>query len=107
LPRRSRTRQGRARLLTLDALDARTAAAQAARKCIDALTTNLGGEDRLSEGERQLVVRAALLGCITADFETKWIAGEAEPVLLAEYLAAVNVQRAACSRPSQWISRSP
>lgn len=91
LPRRSKTRQGKARLLTLDALDARTAAAQAARKLIETLSTDLGGDDRLSEGERQLVTRAALTGAIVADFEARWVAGE--PVPLGDYLSAVNVQR--------------
>jgi|SoimicmetaTmtLMA_FD_contig_61_635408_length_667_multi_2_in_0_out_0_1 hypothetical protein len=92
LPRRAvRTRQGRARLLTLDSLDGRTAAAQAARQLIDTLTSDLGGADQLSEGQRQLVQRAAVCGAMIADYEARWIAGE--PIPLNEYLAAVNVQR--------------
>jgi hypothetical protein len=90
-PPRPRTRQGKARLLALDHLDQRTAAAQAARRLIATLTTDMGGEDRLSEGERQLVQRAALLGAIVADFEARWVAGQS--VDLGEYLQAVNVQR--------------
>ena len=91
LPRQTRTRQGRARLLTLDCLDQRTAAARAARNLIDHLTSDLGGDDRLSAGERELVKRAALCGAVVADFEARWVAGQ--PVELNEYLAAVNVQR--------------
>ena len=60
LPRQTRTRQGKARLLTLDALDSRTAAAKAARHLIDTLTADMGGDDQLSAGERQLVQRAAM-----------------------------------------------
>jgi hypothetical protein len=91
LPRRSKTRQGKARLLTLDHLDARTAAFKEARSLIISLTNDMGGEDRLSAGERQLVTRAAMTGAIVADFEARWVSGE--PVALAEYLSAVNVQR--------------
>ncbi len=91
LPRQSRTRQGRARLLTLDHLDQRTAAARAARTLVDHLTSDLGGNDQLSAGERELVKRAALCGAIVADFEARWVAGQL--VELGEYLAAVNVQR--------------
>jgi hypothetical protein len=91
LPRQSRTRQGRARLLTLDHLDQRTAAARAARSLVDHLTSDLGGDDQLSAGERELVKRAALCGAIVADFEARWVAGQL--VELGEYLAAVNVQR--------------
>ena len=91
LPRQARTRQGRARLLTLDHLDQRTAAAKAARNLVTHLTSDLGGDDQLSAGERELVKRAALCGAIVADFEARWVAGQ--PVELNEYLAAVNVQR--------------
>jgi hypothetical protein len=91
LPRRARTRKGNARLLTLDSLDLRTAAAQTAHALIAALVNDLGGADRLSAGELQLVTRAALTGAIVADFEARWVAGQ--QVALADYLAAVNVQR--------------
>jgi hypothetical protein len=91
LPRRSRTRQGKARLLTLGSLDARTAAARDARNLVTALSADLGGDDQLSAGERQLVTRAALVGAIVADFEARWVAGE--PVAFADYFAACNVQR--------------
>jgi hypothetical protein len=91
LPRRARTRQGKARLLTLGNLDARTAAAKEARDLIARLTADLGGDEQLSAGERQLVQRAALTGAIAADAEARWVAGQ--PVELGDYLQAVNVQR--------------
>jgi hypothetical protein len=91
LPKRSKTRQGKARLLTIDDLDARTAVAREARALIDNLTSDLGGIDRITAGAAQLVTRAALSGAICADFETRWVSGE--PIPLAEYLQAVNVQR--------------
>ena len=91
LPRRSKTRKGKIRLLTIDCLDARTAAAQAARKLIETLSSDLGGEDQLTAGERQLVTRAAMTGAIVADFEARWVAGQQVP--LGDYLQAVNVQR--------------
>jgi len=91
LPRRSRTRQGKARLLTLECLDQRTAAYHAAVALIASLTSDLGGDDQLSAGERELIRRAALCGAILADFEARWVAGQ--EVALADYLSAVNVQR--------------
>jgi hypothetical protein len=89
--RRSRARQGKTRLLTLQSLDGRTAAFQVARQLIDTLSGDLGGDDHLTTGQRQLVMRAAMCGAIVADFEARWVGGEHVP--LAEYLSAVNVQR--------------
>ena len=79
------------RFLTLDAIDARTTAHAGVVKLIEALATDMGGHDQMSEGERQLVTRAALLGAIVGDFETRWVTGQQIP--LSEYLSAVNVQR--------------
>jgi hypothetical protein len=87
--RGNRTRQGKLRLLTLDALDQRCAATQAARHCIERLTSDLGGD--LSAGERQLVERAALLSVVLSDFETKWVGGQ--QIALSDYLAALNTFR--------------
>lgn len=90
MPKRSRTRQGKSRLLTLDALDYRTAAYASATKLIETLSSDLGGSDQLSAGEKQLVTRAALTGAITADFETRWVAGE--QIELGDYLMACRTQ---------------
>lgn len=79
------------RLLTLGHLDGRTAAAKRARELIEAIEADLGGGDRLSEGQRQLVQRAAVLGTFIESCEARWLGGE--PVDLGEYLAAINSQR--------------
>jgi hypothetical protein len=91
LPRHSRTRRGKAKLLDLSNLDQRTAACKAARALIDALTASLGGADMLSAGERQLVERAALLSALIRDYETRWVAGER--IAMSDYLASVNTLR--------------
>ena len=82
---------GKARLLTLGHLDGRTAAAKRARELIEAIEADLGGGDRLSEGQRQLVQRAAVLGTFIESCEARWLSGE--PVDFGEYLAAINSQR--------------
>jgi hypothetical protein len=87
---RTKTRKGKARLLTLDALDYRTAAYAAARKLIATLSSDLGGDDQLSEGERQLVTRTALVGAIVSDFEARWVAGQ--KIELGDYLQACRTQ---------------
>jgi hypothetical protein len=68
---------GKLRLLTLGHLDGRTAAARRARELIEAIETDLGGGDRLTEGSRQLVQRAAVLGTYIESCEAQWLAGEA------------------------------
>jgi hypothetical protein len=88
-PSRTRTRRGKVRLITLAALDARTAAAHSVRELIATLSADLGGD--LSAGEQQLVQRAAMIGAIVADCEARWAAGQ--QVELAEYFMAVNTQR--------------
>jgi hypothetical protein len=58
---------------------------------IAAIETDLGGADRLSEGERQLVQRAAVLGAFIENCEATYLRNE--DVELADYLAAINAQR--------------
>jgi hypothetical protein len=82
---------GKLRLLTLGHLDQRTSAARRCRQLIEAIETDLGGSDRLSEGSRQLVQRAAVLGTYIESCEALWLGGKA--VDLADYLAAINSQR--------------
>ena len=81
----------KARLLTLDGLDRRTAAYAATRKLIDDIEGDLGGCDRLSTGERQLVQRAAVLGAVLTDTESRWVGGE--PIDPTIYCTVVNAQR--------------
>lgn len=82
---------GKMRLLTLAALDGRTTAAKRARDLIGAMEQDLGGGDLLSEGQKQLVQRAAVLGTFIESCEATWLAGDETD--LGEYLAAINAQR--------------
>lgn len=84
-------RKGKVRLLSLDDLDGRTTAAKRAREMVDAIEADLGGGEHLTEGERQLARRAAVLGALIESFEVEWLAGGA--IALPDYLAAVNAQR--------------
>src|SRR6476620_5012186 len=83
--------KGKMRLLTLAAIDGRTSAAKRARQLMETIEADLGGADRLSEGSRQLVQRAAVLGTYIENCEAMWLAGET--VELGDYLAAINSQR--------------
>jgi hypothetical protein len=84
-------RQGFTRFLTLADLDARTKAAQRARQVLAAIEGDLGGADRLSEGQRQLAQRAALISVQCEDYETRFLMGQ--PHELPDYLAACNCLR--------------
>ncbi len=86
-----RRSHGKVKLLTLDRLDRRTAAAQRALQLVDAIGTDLGGSDRLSECTRMLIQRAAVLNTFIESCEVQWLAGQ--PIELGDYLAAVNNQR--------------
>jgi hypothetical protein len=84
-------RAGKARLTSIDDLDRRTAAYRQTRRLIDEIEGDLGGADRLSPGERQLVQRAAVLGAVLTDTESRWIEGE--PIDTTAYCTVVNAQR--------------
>jgi hypothetical protein len=84
-------RHGYIRFLTLKDLDARSRAAGYAKQLAGALESDLGGADRLSAAQRQLVQRAAVLSSQCEDFETRYLLGEA--VELPDYLAATNCLR--------------
>jgi hypothetical protein len=86
-----RMRGRKYKLVTLDHLDGRTIAAKRARELIDSITADLGGAELLSEGTRQLIMRAAVIGVFIESCETKWLGGEVVP--LNDYLAAVDRQR--------------
>jgi hypothetical protein len=79
------------KLLTLGQLDGRTVAAKSVRALIDAIEDDLGGSDRLSAGEREIVKRAALAGAMIEHLEAVWLTGNGLDV--AAYTALVNVQR--------------
>jgi hypothetical protein len=81
----------KARLRTRADLDGRTAAARLVRDLVASFERDLGGAGILTEGTRQLVQRAAVLGAFIEDCEARWIAGEQFET--SEYLAAINAQR--------------
>jgi hypothetical protein len=58
---------------------------------ISAIEADLGGADRLSTGERQLIQRAAVTGAMLEDQEARWLSGkDIDPAL---YAALGNAQR--------------
>jgi hypothetical protein len=68
---------GKVRLMQLSDLDRRTGAAKRAHDLMKAVHEDLGGEDRLATGERQLIQRAALLAVLAEDLEARWLLGQA------------------------------
>lgn len=81
----------RARLRTLADVDRRTLAGKAAFRLRDDLAGDLGGWDRLSAMQRELVENAALLGAMIKDCAVAYLEGQ--PTDLAETMALMNAQR--------------
>lgn len=81
----------KAKLLSFDQLDGRTIAAKNARALIETLASDLGGADRLTAAEREIVRRAALSSAMLEHMEALWLIGKGVDV--AAYCALVNVQR--------------
>jgi hypothetical protein len=82
---------GKVRLLTFQDLDNRTLAARRVRETEQAIAEDLGGAARLSEGQRQLARRVAILGSILESVEVLWATGQEFD--LGQYLATVNCHR--------------
>jgi hypothetical protein len=81
-------------LKTLDQLDGRTVASRRAFELIRAIGRDLTGDDdasQLTEGTKQLIQRAAILGAMIESNEALWLGGD--KVDLASYFMALNVQR--------------
>jgi hypothetical protein len=79
------------RLLTFDRLDGRCTAARRVRETETAIAEDLGGADRLSEAQRQLTRRAAILGAVLESAEVAWFGGQTFD--LNQYLATTNCFR--------------
>jgi hypothetical protein len=58
---------------------------------IDSIESDLGGADRLSVAERQLIQHGAVLGAVLEDLEARWIAGA--PLDMPSFCTVVNAQR--------------
>jgi hypothetical protein len=82
---------GKLRLLTLGHLDGRTRSMIRVRSLMAAIERDLGGNDHLTLGQRQLCQRAAVLGALIEDTEARWAGGEV--IAIGDYLAAINAQR--------------
>jgi hypothetical protein len=82
---------GKGKMLILGAApDKRDAAYQKTAELIDNLSTDLGGADRLSTAEKQLVRHAAVTSVMLEDLASKWLAGEAIDPSLFCTLAATE-----------------
>ena len=79
------------RLLTMSHLDGRTLAVRQVRIVETEIVKDLGGEDRISQAQRALCRRAAVLAAILEDSEARWADGQR--LDLSTYLPAVNVLR--------------
>lgn len=81
----------KSRLLTFDHLDGRTLAMRKVRQVEAEIASDLGGPEGLSEAQRALARRAAVLSAVLEDAEARWALGERFD--LQAYLAAVNALR--------------
>jgi hypothetical protein len=82
---------GKVRLFCVEDLDGRTRASQLVRATITSLADDLGGADRLSTAEKQIVNRAALVGAMCEDVGVRWLAGE--PVDAMQLTTLANAER--------------
>jgi hypothetical protein len=85
-------RGDRARLLSFEDLDKRRRSAQLVLQVEAQIEADLGGD--LTEVERQLVRRAAILGAVLEDAESRWIEGQ--PLNLADYCNATSTLKRIC-----------
>lgn len=92
IERRSPAKGGpKARLRSLADLDGRTRTAQAVLRLRDELAEDLGGWDRLSAMQRELVENVAVLGAMLRDASATYLTGGL--VDLGEFMALTNAQR--------------
>jgi hypothetical protein len=61
------------RLFCVDGLDGRSQTARRFRDLVEGMGNDLGGRDRLSEGQRQLIRRAATLSIMSESVEADFI----------------------------------
>jgi len=79
----------------LPSTDGRSATARRYRDLIESMCADLGGADYLSEAERQLIRRAALLSAESERVEALWARGDVE-FDLASYCVMSNNLRRLC-----------
>src|SRR5215475_8369374 len=81
------------RLLTLDSLDGRTAAAKCVNDLIAAIEADQGGADDMSTAKRSIAETDALATAMIRDLGARWIKGE--QVDLGLFATLSNAQRRA------------
>jgi len=75
---------GKVRLQSLEDLDRRTSAYRKTAELIERVEADLGGAERLSTAEQQIIRHAALTGAMLEDLGTRWLGGEPiDPALFA------------------------
>jgi hypothetical protein len=79
------------RLLPRADINRRSAAYRRVEDLTAAIESDLGGGDRLSTGERQIVQRAAVTCALLEDMEACWLAGK--PIDAAQYTTLTNSLR--------------
>jgi hypothetical protein len=72
-------------------LDGRTKARRAAERLFNDLVADLGGESRVSAGQRAIAESAAVLKAMADDQGARYLAGE--PVDITGYATTVNAMR--------------
>jgi hypothetical protein len=88
LPRRSKTRQGKARLLSRDQLDQRTAVAKSFDKLASEISADLGGLSELTAIEKALIEGFCGAAVVLQSLNTKLALGEA--IDLAQHAAVCS-----------------
>lgn len=91
IPATSTADASKLRLLTLGSLDGRTKAARQVRELLADVESDLGGSHQLTAAQRQIALRACVIGAILESQETGWISGDG--INLGDYLPAANAQR--------------
>jgi hypothetical protein len=90
-PTPPKRRRNTVRYVTFEKFDRRCAAFRETKRLIGEIEADLGGTDRLSTAERQLVQRGGVLGAILTDMEARWLSGEKIDVSM--YCGATNTMR--------------
>jgi hypothetical protein len=85
--------QPKVRLLTLDSLDRRTAAAKNINDLIAAIEADQGGADDMSTARRSIAETTAVATAMIRDLAARWIKGE--QVDLGLFATLSNAQRRA------------
>jgi hypothetical protein len=81
----------KARLLAWHGIDQRTIAYKETKQLIIDIENDLGGADRLSAAQRQVIQHAAVLGAHLTDREVRYLGGA--EINVTEYCSLINAQR--------------